>query len=81
MVKAATTIDADVGERLFVLRRERGMSQSELARRAEVNRTSVVFAENGRTIPRPSTLRRLAWALDVSMEELSNGGPSEEKKT
>ncbi len=79
MVKPATTIDADVGERLFVLRRERGLSQSEVARRAGVARTSIVFTENGRTLPRPSTLRRIAWALDVSMEELSHGGPSEQK--
>ncbi|MDP9437459.1 MAG: helix-turn-helix domain-containing protein [Actinomycetota bacterium] len=79
MVKPAMTIGADVGERLYVLRRSRGMSQSELARRAEVNRQSVVYAENGRTTPRRSTLRRIAWALDVSLEELANGGPSEPK--
>ncbi len=76
MVRPATTIDTTVGERLFALRKERGLSQSELARRAGVNRTSVVFTESGRTVPRPSTVRQLAWALGVSTDDLLHGeGP------
>ncbi len=73
MVRPATTIDTTVGERLFALRKERGLSQSELARRAGVNRTSVIFTENGRTVPRPSTVRQLASALDVGLDDLLNG--------
>ncbi len=80
MVRPATTIDRTVGERLFALRKERGLSQMELARMAGVNRTSVIFTESGRTVPRPSTVRQLAWALGVSEDELLRGGKSVERK-
>ncbi len=81
MVRPGATIDTSVGDKLFALRQARGLSQSELARRAGVNRTSVVFTENGRTVPRPSTARKLAWALDVTLDELLHGEDREGEKT
>ncbi|PLS85841.1 MAG: hypothetical protein CYG60_10425 [Actinobacteria bacterium] len=74
MTRAASlTIDTNVGDRIFLFRQAHGMSQSELSRRSGVNRTSVVFAENGRNVPRPSTLRKLAGAFGVTVEEFLNG--------
>ena len=47
------------------LRRQRGWSGAELARRARVNSVTVYELENGRRVPPPQsvTLRRLARAL------------------
>ncbi len=73
MLKPPTTIDATIGDRIFMLRQAQGMSQSELARRSGVGRTSIVLAEGSRRIPRPSTLRKIAWAMDVSLDDLLNG--------
>lgn len=79
MVRPAVAIDLSIGDRLFAARTERGLSQSELSRRAGVNRASVIFTENGRTIPRPSTVRKLAWALGTTVEELTGEVPAEKQ--
>ena len=61
--------EVDVAERLFAYRDAAGWSQSETARRAGVSRTSVVLTETGETYPRLPTLRRLARAFGVSVDE------------
>lgn len=69
--------EVNVGERLFLYRDATGWSQAEVAKRAGISRTSVVLTETGETRPRLPTLRRLARAFGVSVEEfLSNREPN-----
>ena len=49
----------------------KGWGPDELASRAEISRTALYQIESGKTgLPRAGTLRRIAVALDVSMDEL-----------
>jgi transcriptional regulator with XRE-family HTH domain len=52
------------------LRIRRLLSLRELAKRADVAQRTVVEAEAGRQAPRPSTMRKLAEALDVDPMEV-----------
>ncbi len=47
-----------------------GLTQAELATKANLQRTTVVDLEAGRHPPRPSSVRALAQALDVPSEAL-----------
>jgi transcriptional regulator with XRE-family HTH domain len=58
-------------------RRLRGWSQMDLSRRTGLSQNAISDLEIGRTQPRPSTLRRLSEALDVSIEELVEGPKDE----
>lgn len=51
-------------------RRERGLSQQQLANRLFVDRTSITHWENGRRIPDPVLLSRLADCLQVDVTVL-----------
>lgn len=55
---------------------ERGMSQSELARAADIGRDSVSTYCAGKTLPEPRNLKRIAHALNISPSELLPGGTS-----
>jgi transcriptional regulator with XRE-family HTH domain len=57
-------------ERLKALRRLRAMSQQELADAANVGRNTISRIERGETGAHGRTLRRLAAALGVGVEEL-----------
>ncbi len=59
--------------RLRELRRRRALTLQELGEKAGVSYNSVWRIEHGKHGARPSTLRRLAAALDVPVEELTNG--------
>lgn len=48
------------------LRQQKLLSQKELAAKARVSNKTVADIESGRVRPHPSTLRKLAEALDVS---------------
>ncbi len=52
------------------LRRNRGLTQRELAKLAEVSPGSVYRLENGLRGAYPATLRKLAAALEVPTEDL-----------
>ncbi len=81
MLDLARSDIEDLGERIFRLRDERGWSQTELARRAGVSRTTLSHLEAGVTrSPSSPTLRRLARALDVTVYGLV-GGELTTKKT
>ena len=64
-------VDELVGERLAGLRKERGLSQTELGRISSLNTSTINRIERGQ-IPNPSgeTLRRLAYALRVETSDL-----------
>ena len=51
-------------------RRERDLTQKELAAQANVERTWLSHLENGRANPSYGTLRRIATALDLRLSEL-----------
>ncbi len=57
-------------ERLRTLRRLRAMSQEELAEESGVGRATISRIERGETGAHGRTLRKLAGALSVGVEEL-----------
>jgi transcriptional regulator with XRE-family HTH domain len=56
--------------RLKEWRDRRALSQRDLADLANVMQSTIVGLEQGRHVPRPSTIRRLAKALKISPQEL-----------
>jgi DNA-binding XRE family transcriptional regulator len=61
------------GENLRRLRRRAGMSQEELAERADLHRTQIGLIERGLRVGRIDTLIKLASALDASPVDLLDG--------
>jgi len=57
--------------RLRQIRQRKALSQQDLAQRAGVGEATISRIEQGRVRPRPSTLRKLAAALGVAPEELT----------
>ena len=64
----------DVRERVGLnvqrLRREKGLSQEELADRAAIHQTYLSGVERGRRNPTISVLQRIAEALDADITDL-----------
>lgn len=58
-------VSVDVGQRLRVLRDERGISMRALARRSGLSANALSMIERGLTSPSVSTLNKLANALEV----------------
>jgi transcriptional regulator with XRE-family HTH domain len=58
------------GERLRALRREKGLSQGELADLAGINRSYLSVLENGRSSPTIEVVEKLAHGLNVSVWDL-----------
>lgn len=61
--------DVDIGERIRELRTLMGWSQRDLAEVATTNPDTVSNIEAGRHKPRPSTLRKIARALQVEVAD------------
>lgn len=76
--KSARDLDSPTGTRAFSpeplrtilsqLRRQRGWSQAELARRAGMHPSTISFAESGRFRLSPTQIDKLSRALGVSSE-------------
>lgn len=62
-----------IGERISTLRKERGMSQGQLAETMDVSRQAVSKWENDQSAPDSIKLIRLAEVLDTDIEYLSTG--------
>jgi len=62
-----------MGYKVRKWRNARALSQAALATRAGVRRPTVSDIERGVVEPQPSTIRALARALRVSLEELRRG--------
>ena len=62
-----------VGERLKRLRTDNALTQAELAEKAGLTTAAVARIERNEAEPRPSTLRKLAAALDAAPRDLTNG--------
>lgn len=71
MSRVKFKVDGDFGERLMEFRYKRGLTQKELSEKAGLNHNQVSRLENGVTdSPLPSTIRKLAEALDIEPIEL-----------
>ncbi len=68
------------GEELAFLRRRKGWTQTELAKRVGLSVASIGFYEQGRMRPTPRNLIKLAQVLDVDPEYLFNIAEKDEKK-
>ena len=68
-----------LGERIFTLRQERGISQADLARRLDVSRQAVSKWEKGQSSPDTVKLIQLAELFDVEVEYLATGIKPEPK--
>jgi transcriptional regulator with XRE-family HTH domain len=67
-----------LAQRVRDFRYSKGWGPDELASRAEISRTALYQIESGKTeLPRAGTLRRIAVALDVPMEDLLGNGEPE----
>ena len=62
-----------IGPRIAALRRERGMSQADLAARIQVSPSALGMYEQGRREPSADTMVALARALDVTTDFLLTG--------
>jgi transcriptional regulator with XRE-family HTH domain len=67
----------DIGDRLREVREGRGLSQKDLSASSGVHFNTVSGVEGKRQKPHPSTLQKLAGALDVEVEDLT-GAPKGE---
>jgi transcriptional regulator with XRE-family HTH domain len=59
-----------IADRIWELREERGWSGSELGRRAGLSRATVTSLDHGLHTPTVGTLRRVAQAFGMSIDEL-----------
>ena len=62
-----------LGERIALLRRSRGLSQAELARRLKISPSAMGMYEQGRREPSAQTLVLLSRELQVSTDFLLTG--------
>ena len=62
-----------LGERIALLRRSRGLSQAELARRLKISPSAMGMYEQGRREPAVDTLVAMARELQVSTDFLLTG--------
>lgn len=59
-----------LGQKITYFRKKRGLTQKELAEKAGVSQGAIGQYEIGLTMPRLSTLQRIAVALDTTASEL-----------
>lgn len=59
-----------LGENLKRIRTEKGITQGDIARALEMDKSFVSNIENGKTNPTLATIAKLAKALGVKIEEL-----------
>ena len=65
-----------LGTRILQARNQRNISQAELARRAGLAAPNLSRIENRKIEPRPQTLRKIAEALGIPIEEFFREGAS-----
>jgi transcriptional regulator with XRE-family HTH domain len=63
-----------IGDRLRIMREEKGFSQGEIEKRTGLLRCYVSRVENGHTIPSIETLEKLARALEIPLYQLFYDG-------
>ena len=68
-----TTDYSAVGKRISLIRKNRGMTQEQLAEKAELSNIYISHIENSRSIPSLETLMKLCSALDITPDEVLLG--------
>ncbi len=63
-----------IGDRLRVMREEKGFSQGEIEKRTGLLRCYISRVENGHTVPSIETLEKLARALEIPLYQLFYDG-------
>jgi len=71
--------NSDFGMRLREWRTRRALSQRELAVLAGVQQVTVARLETGSRKPRPRTIRKLAKALEITIDELQGYASGDEE--
>lgn len=61
---------SDLGERLVLLRKQKHISQTQLANRANVSRSSISAYEQGLTLPSSEVVYELSIILDTTSDYL-----------
>jgi transcriptional regulator with XRE-family HTH domain len=59
-----------VAQKIREARLKRGVTQTELSKRTDIHRNTIINFETGRRDPRVKDLRKIAKALNVSVKEL-----------
>ena len=59
-----------LGENLKRIRTEKGITQGDIARALEIDKSFVSNIENGKTNPTLATIAKIAKAIGVSVDEL-----------
>jgi transcriptional regulator with XRE-family HTH domain len=67
-----------VGGRLYQIRTALGLSQRDLAEKAELSQSAIAQFETGARLPSTSALQSLCGVLGIPMEKLLGGDASEE---
>ena len=85
LTRSARQRQREIGERIFRLRRERGVSQTELGAKVGVSQRVMSYYENGSTRIPADALLKIADVLKVSVYELLgravSGRSPKDKKT
>lgn len=60
----------ELGQRIAAIRKQKGITQEELAAKASINVRTIQRIEKGEVDPRSYTVNLIAEALDISLDEL-----------
>ena len=63
-------MEGSVAQNIRNFRNKKGITQSELAKKIDLSRNTIVNFETARRDPRVKDLRKIANALDVPIEQL-----------
>ena len=67
-------MNGEIGRRVRDLRATMGLTQAQVAERADLTRATINRIEQGRTIPGIGTLARVAEAIGVTEEQITGHG-------
>lgn len=67
-----SSIKQMLGKKIKLIRKERKLTQEQLAERVDIGTPNISYIENGKFAPSVETLQKIATALDVTPKELYN---------
>jgi len=65
---------SQLGQQIFQARKNKGISQEELAEMSKINLRTIQRIEKGETSPHGDTLKRISEALNIPIQDLVNYG-------
>ncbi|NVK97015.1 MAG: cupin domain-containing protein [Ruegeria pomeroyi] len=75
----STDEDAELGQRLRVIRERAGLSQRALAKRSGIPNSTISLIEGGKINPSVSTLRRVLGGIPIGLSDFFAFEPEQEK--